>query len=96
MAPAGCTVGRIIHYVPRPEELLESHQPSPTCPTPHVAGVIVRVWDKERGYINATIFPDGSNTGLKFGSGPDNCWRTSISYDEETKAPGTWHYPEHA
>jgi hypothetical protein len=93
MAPAGVTEGRIIHYVPRDEELEDHRRPCEGSPRDHVAGVIVKVWDRERGYINATIFPDGSNTGLKHDPGALMAWRTSISYDANG-APGTWHFPE--
>lgn len=93
----GIAVGRVIHYVPRREEIEESRRPAEDQPLPHVAGVITAVWDPGRGYINATIFPDGSNTGLTDGGTaaplPLACWRTSISLDP-AGAPGTWHFPE--
>lgn len=87
-APQGVVEGRVIHYVPSEHEYR-----TPRNENRHVPGVITRVWNAQTGYVNATIFPDGSNDGLV--DEGMALWRTSIQYDESGK-PGTWHYPERA
>jgi hypothetical protein len=84
MAPSGVAVGRTIHYGP------QNHELRPGSVAPHIPGMIVKVWDADRGYINAVIFPDGGND---LADGTLIQWRTSIEYDE-TGTAGTWHFPE--
>lgn len=55
-----------------------------TTPLP---AIIVNTWEHtsyENDEVNLKVFTDGSN----------DIWPTSIPHDQETKAPGTWHWPE--
>lgn len=76
------SVGRIVHYV----------MPEGRAQGGHRAAVVVRVWDAEAGYVNLQVITDGTNDGPECASGL--LWATSVLPDEETKAEGTWHWPE--
>ena len=89
----GLTEGRMVHYVlPNGD-----HRPA----------IVVKVWNKEEGYINVQVITDGSNDRLayyphvlsdRFGESLDNgmLWVTSIYPDLEEKLPNTWHWIEPA
>ena len=87
----GVTEGRIVHYIKPdwdtkgPGDFVEGQEYR------HLPAIIVRVWDKERGYVNLQVFTDGSNDGYN----GNVVWKTSIEYSEEPK-PNTWHWPERA
>jgi hypothetical protein len=51
----------------------------------HCPAVIVKVWNKENGYVNLKVLLDGE----------DDYWATSKSYNDG-KEPGTWHWIEKA
>lgn len=74
----GLTEGRIVHFVMPDGE----HRPA----------IVVKVWNKDSGSSNLTVFSDWQNDGKS--EGP--FWATSIMPDEETKLPGTWHWIEKA
>ncbi len=77
------SIGRIVHYVLDGDhhQAVGSHRPA----------IIVREpWTPEM--LNLQVFTDGENDGPRNVSGI--VWRTSVHQDEETKAPGTWHWPE--
>lgn len=76
----GLTEGRIVHFV------LENGQ--------HRPAIIVKVWNKESGYISLQVFTDGGNDGVQYASGI--YWATSINPDEVEKKPRTWHWIEKA
>lgn len=78
----GLTEGRIVHYVPRANDQMVTGGE-------HRAAMIVRVWDKARGYVNLQVFCDGQNDGTSM------AWVTSILHDPDG-APGTWHWIERA
>lgn len=86
----GLTEGRIVHFVMPDGE----HRPA----------IVVKVWDKERGSVNLSVFTDHSNDLDGFPpEGPTRdsverglLWATSVKPDEETKARGTWHWIEKA
>lgn len=90
--PAGLTEGRIVHYVMPDGE----HRPA----------IVVRVWDKDMGMVNLTVFPDwrndssGTDVNGKQYIMPGTCvngllWETSRLYSEG-KEPYTWHWIEPA
>jgi hypothetical protein len=90
----GLTEGRIVHFVMPDDE----HRPA----------IVVKVWNKETGYVNLQVFTDGKNdigmfqdserysqiTREEVGRGIWRC--TSIYPDEETKRQGSWHWIEKA
>lgn len=87
----GLTEGRIVHYVLPNND----HRPA----------VVVRVWNKEEGYVNLQVFTDGSNDRYAYpdvvGSILDDIdrgimWVTSVYPDLEDKKPNTWHWIEPA
>lgn len=78
----GLAIGRIVHYVSPDLMRVAEHR--------HQAAIIVAIWDKDTGYCNLDVFPDGSNDGVQSGQ---MLWATSILYSE-AKEPNTWHWPE--
>lgn len=87
----GLTEGRIVHFVMPNGE----HRPA----------MVVKVWSKEVGRCNLQVFTDGNNDAqvvvasnfaatsqVKSGL----WWQTSIAFDDQDKAPGTWHWIEKA
>lgn len=86
----GLTEGRLVHYV-MPDG---QHRPA----------MVVKVWNKQDGYINLQVFTDGSNDTMipdewensKPAIASGIWWRTSILPDETDKAIGTWHWIEKA
>lgn len=59
----------------------------------HRPAVITHVWKDYGGQddvVQLQAFLDGSNDGITAGVR----WFTSVHHDEETKKPGTWHWPE--
>ena len=82
----GVTEGRFVHYVIKEGE--------------HRAAMIIRSWGKpgEAGsdHPNLYVFLDGSSDTYHGIATPDVniLWRRSVPYDDETKRPGTWHWPE--
>lgn len=87
----GLTEGRIVHYVLPNNE----HRPA----------IVVKVWNKEEGYINLQVFTDGSNDRYAYPNTAGNIlndidhgvmWVTSIYPDLAGKKPGTWHWIEKA
>lgn len=75
------SIGRIVHYV------LPAGQ--------HRPAIIVHVWSPGHfmGTSQLQVFCDGDGGAYNDGL-PNVVWRTSVVHDEETKAPGTWHWPE--
>lgn len=83
----GVTEGRIVHYVLKEGNNVGAHRPA----------IIVNAWDsipeyQHGGRVNLHVFPDFGNDGSAYNSG--SYWATSAPNDEETKAPGTWHWIE--
>ncbi|SRR6266704_2249641 len=98
----GLTVGRIVHYV------LESGRLKGDCrPAIVVRNWSNHTIPGNDGMVNLQVFTDGLNDGFEtaFNAYEDTkqvgvvkqidliIWRTSVHYDE-TKEPGTWHWPE--
>lgn len=84
----GLTEGRIVHFVFEDPGYGLVHRPA----------MVVRVWNKDDGYVNLMVFPDGSNDrALARETVPCELpvWITSIRYSEEPKAL-TWHWIEKA
>ncbi len=84
----GLTEGRIVHYVMPDGD--------------HRAAIVVKVWNKDTGVSNLTVFTDWSNDIIGNESDALNAliaagtfWRTSVEYSEEPK-PNTWHWIEKA
>lgn len=84
------SIGRIVHYVLAPGE----HRPA----------IIVQVF-AQSGYLrnecNMQVVLDGANDERHMPSSMASsgtlgiqAWRASVPQDEETKAVGTWHWPE--
>lgn len=83
------SVGRIVHYVTHPARGFRHegvHRPA----------VIVHVWSPghPNGCVQLQVFADGNGGEYNDGT-PNVVWATSVTHDEETKAPGTWHWPEY-
>lgn len=83
-SPRPYSAGRIVMYVPFPGY----HNEIDANGTSILPAVIVNAWEGQEYYqltstVNLKVFTDG----------PVDLWRTSVPYDE-TKAPGTWHWPE--
>lgn len=89
----GLTEGRIVHFVlPNGE-----HRPA----------MVVKVWNKETGYVNLQVFTDGPNDlpAYEGSNWSDDMrkavrsgvmWATSIFPDETSKRGGSWHWIEKA
>lgn len=90
----GLTEGRIVHFVIKDDV----HRPA----------IVVNNWKNDNqceGYINLTVFTDGSNDLWHFDGPRDEkrddevrrglWWVTSVCHSE-TKEPGTWHWIEKA
>lgn len=84
----GLTEGRIVHFVMNDGD--------------HRAAIIARVWGKESGVVNLTVFTDWSNDIEGNGNEQLNeqiakgiLWRTAVQYSEDPK-PNTWHWIERA
>jgi hypothetical protein len=56
---------------------------NPIVPGDIVPAIIVRVWNEQNGLMNGQALLDG----------PDSLWLLS-RHSDDTKAPGTWHWPE--
>lgn len=82
----GLTEGQMVHYV------LESGR----CNGDHRPAIVVRDWQQPNGLVQLQVFTDGINDDICDGheTARNVLWRTSVHQDEETKAPGTWHWPE--
>ena len=83
-SPRPYSTGRIVMYVSYNSDHLYQGG-NDTSPLP---AVIVNAWEgngfyQEEGKVNLKVFTDG----------PADQWCTSVPYDD-TKAPGTWHWPE--
>lgn len=83
------SIGRIVHYVL--PKIVRDYVFHDWAVGEHRPGIIVSTWDGS--FINLQVFFDGSNDA-PIGDGAAVVWVTSVSQDEETKAPGTWHWPE--
>ncbi len=83
------TIGHIVHYVLDNPQFITMRK---DAIGEHRPALVVRVWPGYDG-INLQIFLDGSNDCPNLAN-EYMTWRTSVPHDEETKAPGTWHWPE--
>ncbi len=81
-APAGPSIGRIVHYVMSGEAVSQGQ---------HRPAIIVRV---EGEIVNLQVFTDGASDGMRYEDGLVR--RILIAHDETDKAPDTWHWPEQA
>lgn len=83
----GLTEGRIVHFVMPDGE----HRPA----------IVVKVWDKETGYVNLQVFTDGKNDRIPSETQWNEevekgmYWATSIYYSEDHE-PISWHWIEKA
>lgn len=80
----GLTEGRIVHFV----------QDSDRQAGNHIPAIVTSVWNKEVGTITVTAFPDAANNDDVFSSPAVPV--TSISFDDDEKKQGTWHWIEQA
>ena len=83
----GLTAGRIVHYVMDQGRSKGEHRPA----------IVVRVWpdyfDADSvPLIQLQVFTDQTNDDCQTGT----IWRTSVHFDGDAKAPGTWHWIERA
>lgn len=90
----GLTEGRIVHVV-----LPEGYG----YPGEHRPAIVVKVWRNadgtapENGCCQLVVFLDGSNDAPGKGdAAPLTTWMTSVLFDEDEKAPRTWHWIEQA
>ena len=78
------SVGRIVHFVRNNGE--------------HRAALIVRDWEEPSGSVNLYVFLDGGNDRRERGEATFGIhgieWATSVNFDDATKKPYTWHWPE--
>lgn len=83
----GLTEGRIVHYVLPDGPHAGEHRPA----------IIVKIWDRHRGYANLQVFIDGGNDIAWPISEhiPGTQWATSVEFSEEPR-PRTWHWIEPA
>ncbi len=72
----GCAVSRMVHYTNSEGE----------CS----AAVITKVWNKENGCVNLTLFP----AQISFAPNPVET-KSSVDFSQIAKR-GTWHWPERA
>lgn len=81
-------VGRHVHYVLESDSYKDDLNSGSygECRS----AIIVRAWSAET--VQLQVLTDGYNDGKQYAAGL--VWRTSVHQDEETKAPGTWHWPE--
>jgi hypothetical protein len=88
----GLTAGRIVHYVLDTGRHVGEHRPAIV--------IYVLTLDANPGRVNLCVFIDGTNDyheALNHQGGVDLIvWKMSVPNDEETKAPGTWHWIERA
>lgn len=79
------SIGRIVQYVCTDAD--KEAQRGAGNVTDVLPAVIVRVLEYtsyENDEVNLKVFCDGMG----------DLWRTLVPHDQETKAPGTWHWPE--
>lgn len=87
--PQKPSVGRIVHYVLPPNaehlhaEAAGQHRPA----------TVVRTWP-DYARINLRVFLGGTNDAPHGHLIGGQLWASSVAQDEDTKAPGTWHWPE--
>ena len=67
----GLAVGRIVHFVN--EGSGETH-----------AAIVTRVWNKETGCVNLTVFADSEENPV---------YRETSRLFSESREPGTWRWP---
>lgn len=106
----GLTEGRIVHYILDNQDVARIQEQRKVAGNSahgnyievgeHLPMMIVRVWDKNIGYVNGQVFLDGNDT----------LWVTSVDYHEPMKemreegkldwyelaSPRTWHWIEKA
>jgi len=82
------SVGRIVHYVFKDRNGELVHRPAIVV---HDCFADWGVYQEQEG-VQLQVFTDGTNDGPDYAAGI--VWRTSVYHDEETKAEGTWHWPE--
>lgn len=78
----GLTEGRIVHYVMSDG----AHRPA----------IVVHV-DKfggDKGIVNLQVFTDGPYDEDNEGNG--TIWKPGVHFDDQGKAPNTWHWIERA
>lgn len=91
----GLTEGRIVHVV---------LPPGYGHPGEHRPAIVVKVWRNadgstpENGCCQLAVFLDGSNDmpGTDMNNPTMVTWMTSVLFDEDDKAPRTWHWIEAA
>jgi hypothetical protein len=72
----GLTEGRIVHFV--------------TEHGRHLAAIVVKVWSKEHGTVNLTVFNDYAHD-----MEGNTMQQTSVNYSEDFQ-PNSWHWIEKA
>jgi hypothetical protein len=84
----GLIEGRIVHYVPGPNDGFSN-------PDAHRPAIVVHVWDRTSKIpcVQLQVFTDGSNDGP--GKATGLYWATSVAYSEKPE-PRTWHWIERA
>lgn len=91
------TVGRMVHYVLADYDAVHEHVKGE-----HRPAIVVK---NNGGSVNLQVFLDGSNDAIQHILHPDYpdakkeiprfiLWATSRMNDDDTMAPGTWHWPE--
>ena len=76
------SVGRIVHFALSEKEV---------C----AAVVVGGPWDEEQWLVNLQLLPDSDLEGIyNQAVAARDRWRTSVAYDEESRKPGTWHWPD--
>lgn len=86
------TIGRIVRYVLPNGILSEAKQHRIGHHRPAIIVAINCEGTKDES-LQLQVFTDGSNDGIGKDGDRNVYWATSVRHDEETKAPGTWHWP---
>lgn len=97
------SVGRIVHYVLPSEGRFDRGAGARHGVGAHRPALVVHVWPDDGSYpghepgttVQLQVFLDGTNDyGHLATEKPHMIWATSVHQDEDSKAPGTWHWPE--
>lgn len=76
-------IGDIVHYVLPTGKYIGDHRPA----------IVLRLWGLT--CVQLSVFTDHFNDfGVEYVAARGLLWATSVSQNEDTKVPGTWHWPE--
>jgi hypothetical protein len=85
---SGATIGRIVHYVMRPDDYLPPSTYFGSDAEHHRAAIVVENFDPSGDTVNLMVLPDGMNDGH------NNPFFVQSVFRSVSNEPGTWHWPE--